>query len=165
MMYSYLIAGVSRDRSDEAFALIRDWATRGLEKPSPKASELMGIATAVDALVSRDTTLTNEAKLALLAQLQAKLAGDDPRLESSRQTILSRKISILLDADRKDEALAELETMIAAACRRNPPRSVLAGITGTSTGRPSTMTGRRTWLVAGNAPGPLEYVTRPSVVT
>lgn len=115
MMYSYLIAGVSRDRSDEAFALIRDWAARGLEKPSPKASELMGIATAVDALVSRDTTLTNEAKLALLAQLQAKLAGDDPRLESSRQTILSRKISILLDADRKDEALAELETMIAAA--------------------------------------------------
>lgn len=114
-MYSYLVAGVSRDRSDEAFALIRDWAARGLEKPSPKTSELMGIATAVDALVSRDTTLTSEAKLALLARIQAKLAGDDLRLVSVRQTILSRKISVLLDADRKDEALAELETMIAAA--------------------------------------------------
>lgn len=121
LMYSYLAAGINRDRSDEAFDLIRGWAERGLEKSAPSASELMGIATAVDAFVSRDTTLTSDAKLTLLARLEAKLAGDDFRLEASRRTIGSRRILILLEADRKDEALAQLETMIAAAREQIEP--------------------------------------------
>lgn len=121
VMYSYLASSIGRDRSDEAFDFIRGWAERGLEKPSPSESELMGIATAVDALVSRDKTLTSEAKLALLARLEAKLAGDSFRLEPSRRTVGSRRISVLLDADRQQEALAELETLIAAAREQFKP--------------------------------------------
>ncbi len=113
LMYTMLSGAVGSDPSDEALATLRKIVDSGLEQEAPfGVARAMGVAAAVDRLVTRDQELSADAKLDLLDRLDQKLPDDQPRLAGAKRSLLLRRITTLFNADRKDEAQAALEELV-----------------------------------------------------
>jgi|GEM_PF-777771 len=113
LMYMLLSGAVGNDASDEGLAMLRQLVDSGLEGDAPLGqAKALGVATALDRLVTRDQELTADAKLELLKRLDQKLPNDQPRLAGAKRSLLLRRITTLFSADRQDEAQAALEELV-----------------------------------------------------
>lgn len=122
LMYMLLSSAVGSDSSDTALATLRQIVDSGLSGDAPLGqAKALGIATALDRLVTRDQELSADAKLQLLEQLDQKLPADQPRLASAKRSLLLRRISTLFNAQRQDEAQAALEELVRAPREQADP--------------------------------------------
>lgn len=120
-MSMMLSVTLGRETSDQAREVLHAIVDRSRAKDSWDASTAIGVAYAVDSLINRDQTLAVEDKLAMLDWLKSKLPKDEPRLTMLQRMTLFRRISLLNNANRKEEAAAELNQMVDQARSKLDP--------------------------------------------